>query len=195
MTVRVPELITPPAAPVITLAEAKAHARYDLPDEDALILGYVETATQKAESFLNRALINRGYRITLDRWVSRLPLPMPPLVSVESVKYDDENDAEQTVDPGNYWISTTRLPGEIFFNPQWDFPTLTASRDVDRIRIEFTAGYGVDPTNVPMQIRQGVNYTTSHYFRNRESIAIGAQVSEIPGTAEALLWPYRVVPI
>jgi uncharacterized phage protein (predicted DNA packaging) len=43
-------------AEIVTLAEAKAHLRVDTADDDALITGLVEAATEMVESWLSRDL-------------------------------------------------------------------------------------------------------------------------------------------
>ena len=194
MTVHTLTITAPPGNLPVTLEEVKAQARYDLPDEDALILGYARAATEHAEIFLNRALITRSYQLALDDWAAEIRLPMPDLISVQSIKYDDADGTEQTADPALYQVSTARLPGTIKLNPNQTWPALTTAKDMDRIRIDYTAGYGPNPTDVPTQIRQGVLYAAAHYFTERQPVST-QQMREIPGTASALLWPHRVVPI
>jgi len=64
-----PVLVTPPAQPVITLAEAKAHLRVDIDAEDSLIEGMVAAATAHLDGWrgvLGRAIMPQAWRETHD---------------------------------------------------------------------------------------------------------------------------------
>ena len=47
----------PPAVRAVRLAEAKAHARIDDAENDALLAGYIRSATASIEQYLGMALI------------------------------------------------------------------------------------------------------------------------------------------
>ena len=54
--------ITPPAVVPLSLAEAKAHARIDGAEDDALVAGYIRSATASIEAYLGMALITSSWR-------------------------------------------------------------------------------------------------------------------------------------
>lgn len=63
-----PIVITPPAAPLVSLDEAKKHLRVDFSDDDALITAMIETARawiDAPEGKLNRALITQTLELRL----------------------------------------------------------------------------------------------------------------------------------
>lgn len=59
-------LVTPPAVEPLSLAEAKAHLRLEIDDDDDLVSALVVAARQKCESRLVRAFVTSGWRFTLD---------------------------------------------------------------------------------------------------------------------------------
>jgi uncharacterized phiE125 gp8 family phage protein len=66
-----PVLVTPPVAAPVSLAEAKAHLRVDFDDEDALISGLIDAATQHLDGWsgvLGRALMPQTWEMSLDRF-------------------------------------------------------------------------------------------------------------------------------
>ena len=185
-------LITPPADLPVTVDEVLAQLKSP-PDEDALILGYIRVATARAETVLNRSLINRTYDLTLDRWQDAIEVPLPPLSSVTSIKYDDTDNVEQTVATTIYEVDTSGHPGIIKRISGQSWPDLvdTDTKSLSRIRVRFVSGYGENPTDIPDEIRHAVTLISCHFFWNRENVMVGRTVNEIPGTANDLLHSYR----
>lgn len=59
-------LVTPPAVEPVSLAEAKAHLRLEIDDDDDLVSALISAARQKCESRLTRAFVTSGWRFTTD---------------------------------------------------------------------------------------------------------------------------------
>lgn len=57
----IPVLVTPPASPVVTLADLKAHLRVDYSAEDALIQSLGDAATAHLDGW--RGVLGRGLRL------------------------------------------------------------------------------------------------------------------------------------
>src|SRR5206468_3491169 len=86
-----PILVTPPASSPVTLAEAKAHLVVDFNDDDALVQGLVDGAVSYLDGFsgvLCRALCAQTWRQDFDVFDFYLKLPLSPVISIDSVKYD-----------------------------------------------------------------------------------------------------------
>ena len=62
------ELIDPPATEPVTVAEAKAHARIDIDDDDAMVAALITAARQWVEDTTGRCLITQQWKLTLDNW-------------------------------------------------------------------------------------------------------------------------------
>src|ERR1700722_6731967 len=117
------QLVTPPIAEPVTLAQAKAQLRVDFSDDDDLITAHITAAREMCEQKMNRAIFNQSYILSLDQfnygdWRSTIPmerrnplrfsalwesmalrLPMPRLVSVTSITYLDVTGTQHTIDP------------------------------------------------------------------------------------------------
>src|SRR5262245_36909533 len=116
-------LIDGPPAPVITLDEMKDYLRVVDDDEDDLIEGFISAVTQHLEGrdgWLGRSFVTQTWELSLDCFPRReIRIPLPPLQSVDSVKYDDVNGVEQTLSPSLYTVDTRSVPG-------WVLPNLGA---------------------------------------------------------------------
>jgi len=62
------KLITAPTEEPVSLAEAKAHLRVDISDDDALIGAMIVAARQEAEAACRRAFVSQQWKLLLDRF-------------------------------------------------------------------------------------------------------------------------------
>lgn len=182
-------LTAAPSVEPLSLTEAKAHCRVDGSDDDTLITALIVTARRMAEQATGRALVTQSWRYTLDAFpVAAIDLPLPPLVSVQSVKYLDADGVLQTlVADTDYSVYLSSLLGLVApaYGMSWPSP-----RDVpEAVRIEFTAGYG-NAAAVPGDIKQWMLLQICHWYDNRQ--AAGEKREALP-FVDALLDPYRVI--
>lgn len=134
------KLITPPAMEPVTLAEARAQM-HGYEDEDSLIQSYITAARQSSEHCTRRAYLSQVWELTLDRWPAKaIKLPFPPLISVASIKYKDQDGTETTWDQANYIVDADSEPAQVVldYNESWPNETLYP---VGAIKIRFSAGY------------------------------------------------------
>lgn len=184
-------LLEPPAAAVVTLAEAQIQTRCQNPLEDGRLLGLAAAATGQAEAFCRRRFVTQRWRETFDRFPARrLVLHHPPLASVEAVRYVDPAGVLRTLDAAEYVVRTGEAPGEIV--PAWGASWPEARGDEDAVSVEFTCGYGA-PADVPEPIRQAVLLILATLYDNPASVVTGTIATAIPQSAEWLLGPYRVL--
>ncbi len=181
------DLATPVLEP-IDLAYAKLFMRVDGTAEDALIETLIKTTRHQVENSIGRTLIRRSYiyrtSVPHDR---RLCLPRPPLVSVSRVTLVAENDQAIDIPQGDYSVSTKKQPGEIRLNSGKKWTDYLAEFSV--LEVEFEAGYGDTPDDIPLPLRQAIVLLLTHAFEFRET----SEAPAIPIIVEALLAPYRVV--
>ena len=177
-------LTTAPLQEPVTLAAAKAYARYEDTDQDDVFAVLVRAAREYAEAFQHRALVTQTWTLTLDWWANPIILPSPPLQSVTTVKYLDVDGVQQTVDSSVYTVGTAHEPGRITLALDQVWPTLRGV--VDQIEIEYKAGYGAGPDDVPRATRMGIKQLVAHWFCNRTPIATGS-VASVPLTVGAML--------
>lgn len=211
-------LVTSPAREPMTLAEAKDHLRVDGADDDALISELISAARRQAEESTRRALITQTWRLFLDRWLMKssiardwregvtegadiradpgsVEIPRPPLQQVASVKTYDESDAATTWAASNYFVDTASQPGRLVRRTGASWPT--PGRAANGIEIEFAAGYGDNPGDVPEALRQGMLLLVGHLYEHREAVLEvehgRSALTTLPLGVQVLWGPYRVV--
>lgn len=170
-------LVTPPAVEPLSPAEARDYARVETTEDELLVASLVRAARQQCEHVLGRALINQTWRYTVDAFpAGAVVLPLPPLVSVVSVKHYDTAGVPTTVAPTTYYVRTGDGDGpggvvEPVAGAAWPGAVLRASEGVV---IEFVAGYGTSPYDVPADIRTWIGLRFGDLYRNRETQVVGA---------------------
>ncbi len=194
---------------ILSLEVAKAHLRVDFGDDDDLIGSLCATASgafDGADGWLKRALLRQQWRLVLPQFRHlcrprsargvdgmRIDFPLPPLISVDAVRYSDLAGAEQTLDPSAY-----RLVGcgteESFLVPvsgtSWPAPACEA----DAVRIDFTAGYGDAADDVPSAIVSAAKLLVGQLYEQRGAVVTGSGVpQEPPNSIKDLIANYRIV--
>jgi len=186
-------LLEGPAAEPVTLADAKAFLKLDASDEDALVSTLVTAARLHVEGATGRALISQSWRLVLDDWpVSRMiRLPVSPLISLDAITaYGEDGDPETLPLAGVLWDATAS-PALVFL-PQ-DFGATIPLRSRQGIEIDFTAGYGTDPADVPAALRQAMLTLVAYWFENRDTLVIAGSGAVIPSGLDLMLGPYRSI--
>ncbi len=161
----------------ITLGEAKDHLRVLNTDtaDDPSIHGYLATAMailDGPEGILNRALVTQTLVFTFDRFpnVNAFSLPFPPLVSVTSITYVDNNGDTQTWATSKYRVLNAANPTvcgrvELAYGETWP----TTRRIEQAITVTFQAGFG-DATAVPEHYKHLIKVMVKEMFDNREPL-------------------------
>lgn len=194
------KLVTAPTVEPITWAQAQAHLRAPDDDEDLVtaLIGAVRQHIDGPDGLLQRALVTQTWDLYLDKFpCSEIRIPLPPLQSVVSVKYDDKDGNEQTVSDANYSVDTISQPGWLL--PDSGTPWPTTFNGVNAVRVRFIAGYppGTDSpvdlaANVPLPIKQWMLLQIGTFYLQRETLVIGQSVQNLPWMYEGLLQGYRV---
>jgi len=186
------KLITAPSE-LITLEDAAEFMRAEFStSEEDLINTLITAARQMCEDYLFRRigvqtveLRDKGFP------TNNGPIILPaPLISVESIKYLDVNNTEQTFGASEYVVSDAE-PGMIIPVNSWP----ATSQSGDSLRVVFIAGYSApgspqESELLPSTIKTAMFMQIADMYENRE-----AQV-ERPLTANQtmtnLLSPYRL---
>src|SRR5262245_58465763 len=188
-------LVTAPAVTPLTLAEVKKHLRVSSSDQDDLITIYLKAATDYLDGehgFLGRALVTQTWRLTIDEFpTAEIKLPLPPLQSVTSIKYDDTAGVEQTVSSADYYVDTASEPGWVvpLANVSWP-STLDA---INAVRITYVAGYTTGGGDVPFNIKAGLMCMIAELFERREEMSTESLTQSIGHSgADRLLRRHKV---
>jgi uncharacterized phiE125 gp8 family phage protein len=185
-----------PSGAPITLDQAKAHLRVDHADEDALITSLIEGVTQHLDGrrgYLGRCLMSQSweYRVHCFPWCDGIEIPLPPLLTVESVKYVDEAGVLQTLADDQYVVDAATYQGQVRRAYQVVWPVARAEDYA--VRIAFTAGFG-DADAVPAPIKTAMLMIIEQLYDKRGDGGDANQIT-IPAAAKWLLGPYRIEPI
>lgn len=185
------DLVAAPATEPVTTAEAKAHARVTISDDDTYIDALVVAARTHCELTTRRAFITQTWDLYQDSFKgNEIHLPNAPLISVTTVKYIDVDGVLQTFSSGSYTVHTfSSAPGEITLDLDQVWPV---TKNVDNAVVtQFVAGYG-NAAAVPEPIKLAIKMLVAHWYENRESVLVGLTAMPIPNAVTMLLKPYRV---
>jgi len=162
------DLSPPPSGPV-TLEAAKIFLRVDHVEEDTLIAELIDTASRQIEERCGLSLITRPQRLTKRANGTGAYLNRYPIQSVEAVTCDE--------DPVTFEANLRARPVLIRFSGDGD------------VSVDFTAGYGDTPADIPTPLRQGVLLLIAHLYEHRGS----ENPPPFPMMVDALIQPYRGV--
>ena len=139
-------------------------------DDSTLIESYITAAREYCENYQNRAYITQTWELWLDSFprCDVLEVPLPPLVSVSSIKYYDVDDTEATMSSTLYFVDTKSEPGRICLNygEQWPQTTL---RPHNGVCVTFICGYGATSAYTPEKARLAMLLLIADYYANREA--------------------------
>ena len=159
--------LSPPPNAAVSLEAAKAFLRVDHPDEDALILDLIDTATLQIEARCGVSLITRAQRLMKQSAGSGVYLNRYPVQSIEAVTQNDD-----------------ALPIEANLRAR---PVLVRTDAAGPTTVDFTAGYGAESSDIPTPLRQGVLLLLAHLYEFRARDAPPG----FPMMVDALTQPYR----
>jgi uncharacterized phiE125 gp8 family phage protein len=186
-----PTIVVPPAFEPVSWAEAQAWT-HALDAEEDLVTGLIAAAREFCEHRKSQAFYEQTLEVTLAGWPARGYVRLPrarPLQSIESVKYLDEDGAEQTVSSSNY--TSYAASGIISLSADFDRPSLH-SYTAEPVTIQYVAGDNSSPLKpVSASVRLAMRQLIAHWYRNREGVIVAQSASvaasDLPMGIDALL--------
>lgn len=156
--------------PVVSLTEVQAFLRLETGDEEALLAGLVRSATAICEGFLNLALIERPFQISMRGTGNWQTLDIQPVRSILAVISNAAALAAEQfqIDIDANGAACVKLPAQSLCD------------------IEGTAGLASDQNGVPEPIRQGVIRLVGHLYAQRDGDGAAP-----PAIVTALWRPFR----
>lgn len=180
-------IVTAPVNEPVTVLDAKAQSRVDITDDDDLIYAQIVAARELCELQARRAFVTQTLAVTLDAWPANgiIELPRPPLQSVTSIKYTDEDGNQSTFASSNYIVDTANNRVVLKSSATWPSDVL---QRVAAILVTFVAGYGT-AADVPTIYKQAILLTIGHWYENREAVVVerGVNIQELPIGVNRLL--------
>ncbi len=168
-----------PAFEAVTLAEARAQTRVTHTGDDALLEDQlIPAAREQLERDTGLAIVQRPYRLTLDQFPAcdYIEVPKAPLLSVESVTYQDGDDQQQTLSPDDYRVDTGRRPGVLILDHDQTWPATRAGRNA--VAIDFTAG-PASAAAAPKLAKQAILMLVAHWYEHPEAEVMGTISTEV----------------
>ena len=172
----------------LTLAEAKAYLRASINNttEDDVITMCLKSAIDQCQAYAWLQFINATWSKQFTSWPNSLKpyleLGKGPVNSIVSVKYNDENNQEQTLSEASYTLNEKFKPGRLFL-----ISTPTLSSVNPYIRVEYVAGFGEQTTDVPNDIKNAIALLCNQMYDNREN----DNPNTMPLASERVLARYR----
>lgn len=183
-------VVTAPTVEPLRLEDVRTHLRIDDNAMDSKLDRLIRVARHHAESMTGRALITQTIDVTYDHWCTRMIIPRGKLQSVTSVKYQDQDDTEQTLDASVYRVNTANDTGRIQLEYGQSWPDLYP---VDAtITIRAVAGYGATSDDVPEEIKQAMLLLIGHWLENEEASIMAVSLQEIPMGVDLLIDQHRI---
>ena len=140
----------------ISLAQVKNHLKLGVEtSQDDYLTILIKAAAKDFERMTARVLITKVYDTYRDFFEDFL-LKKGEIVTVDSIKYTDEDGNEATWDSANYGLAKGNGFRSVFKKYDGDFPEDVKEDDPDSITIRFTAGYGDTETAIPRDIHKAL---------------------------------------
>jgi uncharacterized phiE125 gp8 family phage protein len=158
-------LVAGPDVEPLSLAEAKLWLRLDTTAEDALVASLITENRRRAERVTGKALVTQTWRLNLDcfpRW--EIAVGMPPLASVSSIAYVDEDGATQTVDAADYLVDANSVPARI--TPAYLEVWPDTRAQLNAVTITFVAGTSAAAVDAEFVGR--LKSAVAYCYRHRE---------------------------
>jgi len=164
-------LVTPPSVEPVSLDEALVQCHADAGIEDAWFVARIESGRRKVEDYIRRSLITQTWALSLDSHVpTHVVLARSPVQRLIGITTD-----AGPIDIDSVIFNNDGSPARV------SFVSIPAT-----VRIEYVAGYGDNPSDVPGPIKDAILLYVAHSYGNREG------ESELPKAFYNLIDPYRL---
>lgn len=187
-------VVTPPVGRPVTLAQVKQQLHYVHTQQDAVLEGLIDAATDFVTEDLSRSLVQRELEIALPAFPDGpILLPYSPAISIVSVRYTSADGTDELLDSALYSADLLDEPGRIYPAPNASWPA-TQGRP-GAVRVRYQSGYPAvdgDPgALIPAAIRQAIVLLVGHWDANREAVASTA-LAPAPLAYDAIISLYRI---
>ncbi len=188
---------TSPAVEPVTVAEAKAHLRVDVSDDDTYIGTLITAAREWCEQYLDRTLVNTQWVMRFDSFppdgTQDIELPRPPMslagtTTAVALTFTYENGTTATYSTASYRVDRSSTPGAVktLYGQTWP-PHLM---DDNAISVTWWAGYGSAGSSVPAAVRHAILMVVGILYEKRAAAESGS-LNEVPFGVKSLLDSHR----
>lgn len=186
-------LLAAPAQEPVSLVQMKAHLRVEDEAEDGLIEALIVAARVHVESLTGKALLAQTWRVVLDGWPEDrvIKLPVSPMVTLSEIRCYDADGEEHQIDLNEVLPDGRANPARIIL------PVTVAGAPVLRARmgieIDYVAGFGTEPEEVPADLVQSLKTLAAYWYENRDAVLVSGAGASVPAGFERLIASHKRV--
>lgn len=203
-------MLTEESIDLIEIEDVEFQTRCDLSNQEDYIIQLIQAVREQCESITSRTLKPKNKVMNLDSFPSGrgvIEISDVPLRYIDSIKYFDENNVEQTIDSSLYRIITgnncfPEMPSTVMpvYGESWP----VALNDLSVISINSVCGYGSiinlegnnETLNLPKAIKQWMLINIANLYNHPETIVVGKTsrlaLIQMPTLADSLLANYII---
>lgn len=151
-------LIARPLVEPVSLDAAKAICRVDDDlgaEEDGKIAGFIAECRKEAETFMRRPIITTTFELVTDGFRDVLVLDHPR-ANVQTVKFIDEGGVQRALHPDDIDVDNASDVDSTYIAPAWKKAWPRTRRQMNAVRVRYTAGFGPGEADVPPEIRSWI---------------------------------------
>jgi uncharacterized phiE125 gp8 family phage protein len=168
-------LVTGPLRLPLDVEETKDFLVETGADQEGVIGRLIQAAVKYAEERTARKFIAQIWDITYDRfpaWNGELLLPFAPLSSVTSISYNDPDGTPTVLASTSYTVDAGALSPRIVptFNENWP----DTRGHINDVTVRAVFGYGVEPEDVPEEIKLPLLQVVMHLYEHRSAGVVGS---------------------
>ena len=193
---------TPALAPAVLLADFKKYAKIVSAAEDTTLQTILTSAIQFGESYTGRTFVETEFKTYRDEFIGRsnyIELLKSPFqaISANGFQYYDESETLVDVNAATYMLTDEDVYSRIALFDGDDWPSdVSTKRPYQSIVITFKAGYGVDDTFVPDELKNAIMAHALNAVRNRgDCDKCTCDAVNLPPVAKTLYQPFRILDI
>ena len=182
---------TAAAGNCMTVATLKSELKIEVSTDDTILATKLAAAERMIEEYTNRRLMKTVYDLTLSDWpAGGITIPYSPVLSIDSIKYYDANNVQQTWAATNYFYNASSEPCCIQY---YDSTPSIRDKRTDVITVRFTVGYSSSETlataqaAVPGMLHQAIVQMAGDLYFTRQDA-----VREKFTSWKMMAYPYRV---
>ena len=158
----------------VSLAEAKAHLRVDISDDDSYISALISSAREWVEDYLDCSLITQQFTVRMDKFPTEIELPRPPMVASGTataviVTYvSNDTGASETLSSSAYRVDRDSRPGVVrnLYGQTWP----SHLNDQNSVTVSWWAGYGSTGASVPARVKHAILMLVALWFERRAAV-------------------------
>lgn len=147
-------LIAGPLVSALALADAKAHLKVEHDEDDLVIQALIDAAVEHLDGrdgILGRAIVEQTWELRLNAFPPCIEVPLPPLISIDSIQYVDGAGDLTTLPPEAYEVVREGFKPALVapvYGTCWPSPRA----DREAVRMVFTAGYATVSEDSPIEL-------------------------------------------